>query len=410
MTTSSKRIAVAVVVTVVAALLTVVPAGPAPADPVPTTDIPRCGSPGAGLPCLGTVTRNGVVVPAGDPTWQISAKRAEIEGAQVLMLHALRAGSFDLGASALTDRWTLTLETGGIVPRSVAGYARDATVTRSTTGTGHRVTVSLRPVTISGQCDVSVWPWRCPEWAADPDPVDNHEWDAAWSLDVSDYAQWTDPVQRAAAYGMDFFTNAAAASMPPAVVVDPSTGADMMRIDLANRHYREDGVTVVRGRTELSIPHAFLRTAYGVPDPATLTPAGVTVTGAAGATTTVAHAGGSVRIVIDGMTFSHRRLYVRRGTITPTRPTKVRATRTTSRKAVVRFRKATARGAAVRGYRVTCRATRGSHVRRAKIGPAKRRVVVTRLKPGRAYACRVVALSKAGAGTPSKAVRVKARR
>ncbi|KHL17764.1 fibronectin type III domain protein [Mumia flava] len=370
-------------------------------------EVLRCSEPGAGLPCVASVTRDGVAIPAGHPVWDLYVHRWTYEGGRVIGASLLKNGDPDIGGSELGHRWVVTLETGSMIPRVVTGSGRDVAVQRSRPG-GYRVRLALDPVTISGQCDQSSWPWTCPEWADDPDPVENGEWDAALNFQVTDFGQWRNTTQRAASYGMTFFTNVAASSGLPEIVDDPA-GRAMLRILLANRHYREDGTTVVRGRTELVVPDAFLRVAYGVPDPSTLTTSGIDVLGAGGATVRISLVGSELQVLLDNMTFSARNVRIRRGTVTPTRPTKVRAKRVKARKGAVRYRASKARGARIKGYKVMCKATRGHHRRKASAGAAKRKIVVKRLKRNRAYRCRVVARSAAGPSAQSRAVKLRRR-
>lgn len=399
----------------VAGLATVAAAPPAVSDFVPSDAVTDCTA-GGPRPCVLAFTRNGG--PAGGFEYQ--ARSFTLDGGRYVSLSVLKTGGdgFDLGAPALDDTFSATIDMGSAVPRVVTGKGRDAEVARNRAT--HVVTVTARPVVVSGQCKQSVYPWVCPE-ASVPTSTDfnNVEWDAYLDFQVTDYGSYGDAGLRDDLYGLDYFTNVAATSVPPEVVQDPATDAYLLKIDLANRRFRDDGTTLVQGRAELRVPHAFLHSAYGVPDPSLMTGASLAVTGGgAAATSSLTQDGGAVVVVLDGVTFpdvggaggpftrgtgpsSMRTVRVRRGTVTPTRPHVTAARRTTPARARVAFAGARPRGARVTGYAVRC--TGPQTVRAKGPGPA---VVVRGLQRGRAYRCQVRALSKAGPSAWSQARRV----
>lgn len=379
---------------------------------VADTPVPWC-SPGATRPCLAGATRNGVDVRTL-AAWDVQALTFAVPGdpSRNLLWSVTKDGSYDLGAAARDDTWRFVFDMGTFVPRVVTGKGRDVGTVRRRLGDGtYRLTVRATPVRVSGQCDQSVWPWVCEEWADNPDPVENQQWEGTLNGLVSDNAQWTDTAQREASYGLDHWTNIAATDVPPLVVYDAARDASMLVVNLANRHFLQDGSTVFRGRSELRIPNAFLREAYGVPNPATMTGSSlatsVSGTGAGVVDVYQEPSGTAMRVDVRNMTFSLRALRVRRGVIVPTRPTELRSKRVAVHRGRVAFTAAKPRGAKVTGYRARCRVVRGTHVVRGTSDRSP--VVVRRLKKGRAYRCTVRALSRAGAGPWSKAVRLRAR-
>lgn len=380
---------------------------PASAGTIPSTDVTWCsGTPT--YPCVAGLSIDGTPVTSSDLHWSFVATTFELDGATELSFTLQRDGSYALGPDTLDDSVVVDLKTGaGFLPRVVTGKGHDVEVVRSAPAGVNEVVVTGSPVLVSGQCDQSSWPWVCPEYTGS-NPDYDAEWDGYFSVDVSDNGQWTDASQRAAFDGMNYFTNVAATDIPPQVVPDGS-GNDYLQINLANRHFRSDGTTVVHGHGELRIPNAFLREVYGVPNPASMTTAGLnpTLSGpGAGTLTVTQEAGGDAMLVTyDGVTFSKRVLKVKRGVITPTRPRPVRAVRTTAARGRVVFNAAQPRGAKVTGYAVRCVPVHGTVVR----GSGKRSPVVVSGMKARAYACRVRATSKAGPGAWSRGVRMPAR-
>jgi hypothetical protein len=97
------------------------------------------------------------------------------------------------------------------------------------------------------------------------------------------------------------------------------------------------------------------------------------------------------------MTFSSRKLIIRRGVITPTRPLDVHARRLGPNSGRIRFDPATPRGSRITGYRARCVHNALVVTATATASP----VTVTGLHHGAGYDCTVRALSKAGPGTAS---------
>ncbi len=393
--------------------------------------IPFCSDSPSARPCVVSATKDGVDLRT-IPNWGVDAFSATFpdDPSTHLSVDVTRGGGFDLGSSALDDVVVVSLHLGTSKPSVVSGNGRDTDVVRTRNGDGtYDLTVTGTPVTVSGQCDQSVYPWVCPEHAANPAPDLDTEWSALYGFDVTDYAIWEDPAQRAAFYGMDYFTNIAATSLPPEIAND-ADGNGYLLIRMANRRFREDGSTLVQGHSELRIPNAFLREVYGIPDPATLGGSGLATTvsgGTAGAGTVEVSqepGGGAMLVDLSGVRFtsapvaraaagraaasSMRLLKVRRGVVTPTAPKATGATRTAARTGRVTWAPARARGAKVTGYVVRCVPRRGSGAVQVTTGVTTRTKVGS-LRSGVAYDCRVKARSKAGSGRYGAATGLAAR-
>jgi hypothetical protein len=409
--------------------------GPASAGTIPSTPVPWC-SDDPTPPCFLVGTHDGVTM-KGDPNWLLSGQSFTLDGAKEISFaiqydaDGAGAGSpgYDLGFAALDDTFVIRIDTGTTVPRLVTGKGTGVTTNRIDDGDGtYQVQITARPVTVSGQCDQSTWPWTCWEWATWPDGAENGQWDGTLDGVVSDFGQWTDAAQRDAMYGMDYWTNVAATDVPPQVRQDPSDPDHyFLQVDLANRRFLEDGSTLVQGTGRMRIPNSFLQLAYGIPNPATMTGSSLvgTLSGSGSGTINVYQnaAGTAMMVDFDGVTFpaattpharsaraaatsSVRVLKVKRGVIVPTRPGNVHAQRVTAHRAKLVFDPASARGARITGYLARCVRLNGSGALAA--GASGSPVVVTRLAAGRAYDCRVRATSKAGAGPWSPPVRLRA--
>lgn len=408
--------------------------GAASADTIPSTPVPWC-SDDPTPPCFVTGTHDGDTM-KGNPNWSLSGQSFTLEGAkEISFLVEYDAdgpgGAFpsaDLGFGALDDSFVIRVDTGTTVPRLVTGKGTGVATSRIDDGDGtYQVVISAQPVTVSGQCDQSAWPWTCWEWATWSDAAENGQWDGYLDGQISDFGQWTDVASREATYGMDYWTNVAATDVPPQVVEDPANpGYYFLQVNLANRRFYEDGSTLVQGTGRMRIPNSFLQLAYGIPNPATMTGSSLVGTlsgGGAGTIDVHQNAAGTAMMVdFDGVAFpaattpharlakaasSVRTLKVRRGTIVPTRPHGVHAKRVSAHRGKVVFDPASPRGARITGYQARCVRLDGTGpvVDRASGSP----VVVTGLVRGRAYDCRVRATSRAGSGPWSAPVRLRAR-
>jgi hypothetical protein len=154
-----------------------------------------------------------------------------------------------------------------------------------------------------------------------------------------------------------------------------------------------------------------LKDDFDVPNPATMVASSLsgTVNGSttSGTWSIVNDTAGKAMVVnVSGLTFSVKRLKVRRGVITPTRPTQVSAARTSRHRGFVDFDPSSPRGAKVTGYAGRCVAVSGDDVVTATSDNIVR---FTGLRAGVGYDCRVRATSAAGPSKWSDTVRMTAR-
>ena len=342
-------------------------------------------------PCIISAQVNGAPVTASDPNWRPWVYAFAHEDFRYRMWGVDTTETNVLGTDSLDDVWKITIDLGTMIPRVTFMRGKDGKTVRLDDGDGtYRATITATPVIVSAGCDQSVVPTDCPTTATS-------EWEGYLDGQITDYGGWTDPVQRAAMYGMNFYTNIDATELPPSVIYDSTTDSEYLLIRLANPHFRMDGSTLARGFFHMEIPNAFLRETYGIDAPATLTSNGLAPTIGSG-TVTVAQSADNDSMLVNAsdITFSNRTLRVKRGVITPTRPTDVRATRTAAHRGKVAFDPSRARGSRITGYRADCVARRGDHVvtGRADASP----IIVTELRQDVGYDCRVRAGSKAGPG------------
>ena len=357
-------------------------------------------------PCIVSAARNGSPVGPSDPTYDIDAFGYTTSGSHETSWSVLKPGNpdpLDLGAAALSDHWTVTIDTGTVIPRVASQYADGVTVTRGPDpGPAHRhITIAADPVTFESndECDVSSYPWTCPFRASSEREAQLQGW-------VTDYNAWDDVPQRQSMYGMNYSTNVAVTSLPPEIENDPATGAERILLRLANQHERPGG-DVFHGFVHLRIPNRFLRRVYDIDDPAALTTSGLTTSGGGGGTASVTQeaSGNAMLVDVTGITFSQRLIRIKRGKIVPTKPTRLRAERTGRHGARIRFRRSRSRGSKVTSYGAKCTAKDAS----ASASSTKPPIRLTELEPGMSYRCRIRARSQAGQGPKSKRVTVPAK-
>ena len=349
--------------------------------------LPQC-TPAGPRPCVVSVERDGSPVGPSDTSYEFwSDHWVDPDGTDHYYFRV------DDGTSALStsDSWEVVLNTGGVFPEETFSRSQNMTIVRNTTGAGdHTVRFKVDPVRMAfGGCDSA---GSCVP--TNPAPTIPAYLDA-W---VDDLAYITDPLDRAAMRGFDLASNTDWVSTP--LQLDFATNSIIL--DVANSHFENDGTTVFQGHAEFRLPNAMLTRLYNVDDPATLTPAAFAVTGAGGAaTTSVVINPASVEVVIDGMTFSKRKLRIR-GKTQPLRPRALRAERKTATRGVIRSTGSKRRGSKVRGYQAVCRPGSGAAVRAETTRQDPLPIRVTGLAPGKRYVCTVRAKSRAGLGLPGR--------
>jgi hypothetical protein len=345
-------------------------------------------------PCISSATRDGVAITPSDRKYYPTVVLSTSSGSHNLlwqMQNKTGPDPYDLGAAARRVQFVITIDTGATNPRVAFTFGHGVTVDRTNDGDGtYHVTITANPIQLqdNSNCTVNVWPWVC--------PTPTKQWKGYLGGEVTDYNEWTDVGQRDSFQGMNLSTNIEVTSIPPEITTDAS-GNPVLLIRMASAHFMADGSTVFHGFEHIRIPNAFLRAVYGIDYPSTLTSAGLVPTGAGSGAVVSVHqeTGGDAMLVdITNMTFSAHLVKVKRGTITPTRPQSLHAVRTTIHRGKLKFGPAKPRGSHITGYRGRC--VSGSSVVTAKAASSP--IVVTGLLRGRAYACQVRALSKAGPG------------
>ncbi len=346
--------------------------------------LPACATP-ASQECVVAVTRNGVAATPADGSVLVTlASPAEGHPVAYASISARIDGP---GGAALApgDVWSVTIDTGALRPTQVTGRGRDVAVVRGgDVAEGYTVAITARPVRMAFTDTGCGGSGICPAVA---DTLSTGTWDAQ----IDDGAYYDAPEDRLATRGFHFFSSTDWFSTPPQLDYDTHAIA----IDVANSHFEPDGTTVFHGSAELLLPDPMLQRLYLVDDPATLTAGAFRVTAGAGPapTTVVTRLASAVRVQIDGLEFSRRRLRVV-GRPVPGAPRRARAARVDGTRAVLAFARARARGSRVRGYAARCVAG-GDVVRRTAARPPLR---LRGLVPGRAYRCALRATSRAGLG------------
>lgn len=356
----------------------------------------------ASPPCVESATLNGSPLLVSDPNFSIQLVPFTNGG-----YHSFAAtienssGGADLGSAALSDTFSVVVDTGTLVPRVASSQGSNMSFTRTPEAGGtYEITITGSPTTLTDNSECT-WPSgglpSCPFEAT-------KEFTAYLSTQVSDYEGWPIASDIASFYGMNLSTNIAETGLPPQLEPDPSTpGADQLVIDLANQHELPGGATFY-GFFHMTIPSSFLQAVYGIDDPSTVTDTGLAASVGAGGgtvTITVAPGGSSLQLDITGLTFTTRVLRIARGVITPTSPGHVSARRTAPTRGRISFRAAKPRGSRINDYVASCTATKG-HTKAAGKSAASP-ITVKGLRVAKAYRCTVWAASKAGAGKHSAA-------
>ncbi|MBV9487076.1 MAG: fibronectin type III domain-containing protein [Frankiaceae bacterium] len=388
----------------------------APHDVIPSTPVTWCDAPSA-APCISSVTRAGSAITSSDSTWDISGTYFTLDGASEVQWNVSKVGAAvhdpatnenysSMGPEEAGTAWSVTFDLGtAVIPRVTSTYGDAVDVTRvfNTDGT-FDVTVAGNVVTQSAnaECDVNT-----PSGVASC-PVQASADVTYFGGEVSDFGQWEDAGQRNDFYGLDTWTNVEVTYIPPTINGDPLQIIE----PLANSYKLATGA-VFSGFYHVVIPNAFL-VDMGIDDPSSIDPAGVDAQ--IGTGSVAVHPGASsVQVDATGITFppttspaltpaakahAHsQQLKVKRGTITPKVPLRVKAKRSSAHKAKVKFGKVKPRGSKINGYQARCVA----HHQPTRKGKTKHSpVTVKHLARGHTYKCQVRAKSKAGYGKWSK--------
>jgi hypothetical protein len=322
---------------------------------------------------------------------------------------------FGLGEADLGHTFEVVMKTH-IKPRVVSGWGAQGRTVRSASADADgawTVKTTMKPVKMLNSCDGAGDPF-CPS-TADPSDVryEAHAEVSDGSWFSNDPAEWDD------INGLDQFSNINLFWYPPTISTS-STGVVTIDWEMQNSRYWPDGTTLFKGFANVRLPNAVLRKVYGIPNPETMTDGSFTGVTSSGSITSYQEGGDDAwRVDLTGATFSFvsprtvagrmaaqpAHLKLKRGVITPTRPTITRATRVSARSARLAFTLSRARGAKPTGYDARCVSPGGHVATHTKTTPTSP-IYVSGLKRGTSYVCKVRARSKAGPSAWSLGVKV----
>jgi hypothetical protein len=336
-------------------------------------------------PCVVAASRNGVAITQNDPTYVVSVGGAKSNGEFSSLWgisDGLIKGTFaTLSPADVGVPFSITVDVGAHPPRAVEEYAGGVS-TSSTFDSGlgtWDVTVSGTAVEQGVNDDCNAITWSCPF-------NDNHTI-VAFQGEIDDFQQWSNPAQWNDFWGLQQWTNVELTETPPEITGSPFTITEQ----LGNSHELNNVQFV--GFWDAVLPNKFL-VDMGINDPSTLTPAGISASVGTG-TVTVTPGPTSTMIAITGITFSPRKVHIKRGNITPRAPTGLITRRTAATVAYLIFRAAHPRGSFVRSYQGRCTAPhRITRYGTSKGSPLK----VTTLTRGVSYTCQVRARAVVGYG------------
>jgi len=369
-----------------------------PAHAAPGTYAERWCDGGNPAPCLVSAKRNGVALTSADTDFEVqSTGQLSVDGVAYFgfLIAQAPGGSTPLSVS---DTWRLTFDTGTLQPAYTEGFAGVPDVDRIADGDGtYHVTYTAKPILYTTGCDENAsWPLPCSETATSQE--------VKLQVEVQD---------RSGTEFANFDRSQSPQSVNGIFLETATDGSRYLSSEMVNSHFLTDGSTVFHGEVRFRIPYAMLRDSFGVPDPSTMVASSLsgTVNGSATlGTWSVAHdpKGGGMFVDVSNLTFSVKRLKVRRGTITPTRPTITRTTRVSATSGRIAYSLSKPRGAKVTGYDARCVSAGGHVVTRTKTTPTSP-ISVGGLRRGTSYTCKVRARSKVGPSTWSLGVRLAAR-
>ncbi|HET7016905.1 MAG TPA: fibronectin type III domain-containing protein [Streptosporangiaceae bacterium] len=342
-----------------------------------------CGS--QAPPCVVAASRNGVAIAQNDATYVVSVAGSNQSGeflSQWSIADSQIKGDFaTLAPGDVGVPFSITVNYGKHTPRVVDEYADGVSVTKvfnHIAGTWN-VTVSGTAVEQGVNADCNAITFTC--------PVNETNTIVAFQGEIGDWQQWSNQAQWDDFSGLNQWTNTEETEIPPEITGSPFTITE----EIGNSH--ELNGVVFQGFWDAVLPNAFL-VDMGINDPSTLTSAGISASVGTG-TVTVTPGPTSTEIAITGITFSHRVVHIKRGTITPRAPTALSTRRTSAKVGKLSFHAARPRGSFVRSYQGRCRARH----RTTRFGTATRSPVkVGSLVGGVSYVCQVRAKSAVGYG------------
>lgn len=346
-------------------------------------------------PCVVSLSQDGSAIPSSSTTWVASIGNGYVVDGDTQVQWSVSnenenvedGGSeyASMGPDQTSHLWSMTVRVDSD-PRSLSGYLdqMQTSVTNNGNGTWD-VTTTGYPVTtgVNAECQ-PVTPESCPFQASADATIfqaqsDDFQYSSIPSSEWKDYN------------GLREWTNVEESDLPPQVSGSPLQITEQ----LTNSHKLATGA-VFAGFFHAVLPNAFL-VDMGIDDPSTIDPGSVSTSIGSGAVAVVPGAS-STEIDITGITFTHRVLKIKRGTITPTRP-RITKSKRSAHRVRLHFSRAHPRGSHIVRYEARCRASHHhTHISTAKGSP----VVVKGLAAGVGYSCQVRAKSKAGYGRWSK--------
>lgn len=348
-------------------------------------------------PCIVSATRDGVEI-----TDHTAVNRDEYDIPSGDADHYTGWTLTSLTTADVGHTYVVTMNTGNIKPRIVSGWGANGHATRYQNLSGDWIsTISLKPVEMLMSCNNPSPPY-CPFTAA---PGDNR---VQGQVSISD-AYWydSDPAVADHLDGLEQYSNINLFWYPPTITTS-STGVVTMDFLMENSH--EDSThTTFQGQANVRLPNKVLREFYGIPNPETMVDGSFASTTTSGTVSSYQETGDDAwRIDVSAVTFSKQHLKLKRGTITPTRPTITRTTRVSATSGRIAYSLSKPRGAKVTGYDARCVSAGGHVVTKTKTTPTSP-ISVGGLKRGTSYTCKVRARSKVGPSTWSLGVKLAAR-
>jgi hypothetical protein len=362
----------------------------------PATSFPQswCSFPKA-PPCVVSVSRDGTPISSDDPDYVVSVSAGTSAGAH-LVLWTVAAQSAtvtdphtsesygSLPASDVGVPFTIKLDLGDQVVREMDQYASGFTSSTSPDGSGGTdITLSGAPVEMGPNAE-------CTFPASGPVcPTTSYAKVVDLSGEISDFEQWNDATQWNDFTGMTATTNIEETYIPPTISGNPYQIIE----ELGNSHTLAGESTPFQGFYTITIPNAFLED-MGIDDPSTLDASSVSTSIGSG-TVTVTPGPTSTEVDVTGITFSDRKLRIKRGVITPTKPSGLTTRRTSAHRATLRFHHAKPRGSKLTGYQARCT---NKHLHPVTATGKHTTLHLKGLKAHTSYTCQVRAKSKAGKG------------
>jgi hypothetical protein len=300
-------------------------------------------------------------------------------------------GSYaSMGADQTSHRWSITVELNSN-PRSVSGYMDQMQTSVSDNGDGTwDVTTTGYPVTtgVNAECQ-PVSPESCPYQAGEDVTLFQGQADDFQFTSIPT-AEWNDY------NGLREWTNVELSDLPPQISGNPLEITEQ----LTNSHELATGA-VFQGFFHAVLPNPFL-VDMGIDDPSTIDPSSISTSIGSGSVSVVPGAS-ATEIDITGITFTHRVLKIRRGTITPTRPG-LKAVKRRHHDARLTFTRSRARGSRILRYYGRCVAR---HQRTRSGSSTRSPLLVKGLKAGVTYSCEVRARARVGYGAWSRRLKVR---